>query len=88
MNKIEVEIKLFGAFRKYGSLPIRFEFSEAKTSAEVKAVLGEYLQKTFPEFDKELVQTSVLANDKMVLSHSNLIEQSCQLAVLPPVCGG
>lgn len=88
MSKIKVEVKLFGAFRKYGSAPIMLEFSNAKTTAEVKSVLAEQLLKDFPEFDKDLVHTSVLANEKSVLADHILIEQSCQLAVLPPVCGG
>jgi molybdopterin converting factor small subunit len=87
-EKIKVEISLFGAFRKYNSGVVQFEFNEGKTCEQVKWALGDYLQSRYPDFDKELVQTSVLADDKSVLASSTLIERNCSLAVLPPVCGG
>lgn len=88
LEKIKVEISLYGAFRKYNSGSVNLEFSESKTCEQVKYALGEYLHAQYPDFDKDLIQTSVLADEKAVMANATLINKSCNLAVLPPVCGG
>jgi molybdopterin converting factor small subunit len=87
-EKIKIEISLYGAFRKYNSGNVKFEFSEIKTCEQVKLTLGHYLQNLYPEFDTALIQTSVLADENKVLDSNALISHNCNLAILPPVCGG
>ena len=83
MNKISVYIKFFGEFRKFGE-GVELEVSCRSSVAEIKVILGQRLGAA----ENELVKSSVLANDDMILHDEFLLEQNTRLAVLPPVCGG
>jgi len=86
----QVEVRLFGAFRKYvpeGRIQITIE--EPCSIPVFKAVLFSQLQKIYPEFsDLNLVLESALADENIILTESSVIDVTRQLALLPPVCGG
>ncbi len=88
---IEIQVRLFGALRKYeGSQPsVRVEAPAGVTVAAVKERLASQLRAAHAPFkDEQLIQDSAIANETQVLQSSTVIERSCTLAILPPVCGG
>lgn len=86
----QVEVRLFGAFRKY--VPggrIQIAIDEQCSIPVFKTALFSQLQKINPEFsDLNLVLESVLADENIILTESSVIDATRQLALLPPVCGG
>jgi molybdopterin converting factor small subunit len=80
---IQIEIKFFGAFRKYekGRVPLFVNLQEPITVEEVKLALKEQL-------GDPLIDDSALANETRVLSAKAVLTSSCSLSLLPPVCGG
>jgi molybdopterin converting factor small subunit len=83
MNKITVNIRLFGAFRKYGEVAVL----EAPAGVGINE-LKELLSNWIGGMERSLVAGSVFANENEVLSAGAVIEKDADLAVLPPVCGG
>lgn len=87
----KLELRLFGAFRKYdrGQPVVFLEVAAGATGADVKQSLCKYLAQEFEDFDEaELVTESALANDKRVLLDEEFVDGLGRLAILPPVCGG
>lgn len=78
---ILVNIKLFGAFRKFGE-SIAISVSTGSKVSEVKAALQEKLN------GEGLVSDSVLANDNAILRDHDVLDSDTELSILPPVCGG
>lgn len=86
---IKVTIRLFGAFRKFHESPVVVSVPIGCDAADVKSALGNALASLNLVFaDQELLDKSALADDRTVLAHSATFHQDCQLAILPPVCGG
>ena len=87
---IQLKIKLFGAFRKYGNgEAIPLELSEPISISELKNALSQKLQELHSGFDQsELLNESVFADDTAILMQDTVIEKSGEVSVLPPVCGG
>ena len=87
---IDVQLRLFGAFRSYSSeLSIPFTLPQACRVNEFKKLIAERLQDLNPELGKsDLVFDSAIANEREVLTEEDTIAESCSLAILPPVCGG
>jgi molybdopterin converting factor small subunit len=86
---IQLDIRLFGAFRKFHAQPITLHVARGCTVAHVKAVLGAELQRLNSAFqDQELLAKSALASDSRVLDQQACLTESAHLAILPPVCGG
>ncbi len=86
----KVEVRLFGAFRKYvpeGRIQVMLD--EPCSIPVFKTTLFSELQKVNPEFsDVNLVLESALADENFILTESSVIDATRQLALLPPVCGG
>lgn len=86
----QVEVRLFGAFRKYvpeGRIQIMLD--EPCSIPVFKTALFSQLQKLSPEFsDLNLVLESALADENIILAESSVIDEARPLALLPPVCGG
>lgn len=83
MSKINISMKLFGAFRKYGDsvdITLRGGSSVSAVKKELCSAIG--LQA------RGLIEDSVIANDETILPHDYIIEQDANLSILPPVCGG
>ena len=79
MGNITLEIKLYGAFRKFGD-SVNIIIPKGSDMEQVKTALSKGLG--------EQVNDSALANDNMILPKSYLFEQDATLSILPPVCGG
>lgn len=83
MKTITITLKFFGAFRRQGA-GIVLEVPAHSTVAVVKQTLADALHA--PE--KALVPDAVLADETQVLPDNHAFNTTCQLAILPPVCGG
>jgi len=87
---IEVELRLFGSFRRYSDTPsVIIRLPEKCTVHACKEIIAQELRRLRPEFGAgDLVFASALADDKAILQDRDEIQSSCTLAILPPVCGG
>ncbi len=88
---IEIELRLFGAFRNYGSdtAELRFSIPEKSSVSALKKVFAEELRGRVPHFsDEQLIEDSAIADERRILATDYVLERSCRLAILPPVCGG
>ena len=88
---IDIKLYLFGAFRKYESkgTPISFQVHESMSVKMFKKRLADRLRELFPDFtDEQLIEDSAIADETRVLSQDHFLTGSCNLLILPPVCGG
>ncbi len=88
---IEIEIRLFGSFRKYEKqgTPIIVNSREPIPISSLKEKLDSRFKEFFPHFsDSELIKDSAVASESQILDLNHVIERSCSLFILPPVCGG
>ena len=83
MSKINIQIKFFGAFRKLGE-DISIEIPSGSSVLQTKDALVQKLG----EVHKNLIESSVLANETDILRDSYVFEEGQNLSILPPVCGG
>lgn len=86
----EIEIKLFGAFRKYvptGKIVLQLE--DISTVKQLKEKVQEKLLAQSSEYKgQNLVFESALATETEILTEEELVGGKICLALLPPVCGG
>lgn len=88
-QEIKITVRLFGAFRKFHASPVMMSLPLGSSVADVKASLGIALKTLNPLFtDQDLLDKSALADNRAVLSPATRLQQDCDLAILPPVCGG
>lgn len=80
---IAINMKLFGAFRKYGD-KIIFTVPSGASVRDVKERLARELKGA----DPALINDSAIANDNEVIGADFVFTKDCDLAILPPVCGG
>lgn len=86
---IDVTIKLFGAFRKYGNgEEMTISVPENTQIQDLKTYLGNEIKAKHGDFDQNLINSSVFGNENEILKTDSVISKKCTLAVLPPVCGG
>lgn len=87
---MEVKVRLFGAFRKYGNgSELQLELSENSTVRDLRAALARKLTALDPGFrDQGLVEDSAFASEAEVLAETAALARGAVVAVLPPVCGG
>lgn len=87
---IEVKVRLFGAFRKYGDgREIAVGLPERSGLNELKSALAGKLRAEHAGFSGEgLLASSAFADESVLLPPDMKFERSCSVAVLPPVCGG
>lgn len=83
MAEINITMRLFGAFRKYGE-SLTFAVPKGATPETVKERLTEKLGNGAAQ----LVRDSAIANEDEIMSDDAVLNGSCSLAILPPVCGG
>lgn len=92
MSAIQVEIRLFGAFRKYGDDVLVVEVPRGARVGAVRRRVADELRRRYPTFAEEaLLDVSVVADAQRVLGDGDLLDGGAgrlSLAVLPPVCGG
>lgn len=88
-STLSLNIKLFGAFRKYHTGTLNLSVVEGVSVHQIKTLIGQTLQELVPGFrDDELIEKSALANNRRVLNDADCVSESMDLAILPPVCGG
>ena len=88
-STIQITVRLFGAFRKYYGSPIVLSVPANCSVPDIKSAIGKKLVLLNTAFaDQELLDKSALADDRAVLAADATLQQDCQLAILPPVCGG
>ena len=90
---IDIEMKMFGVFRKFqkDKKPITFKIKSPASIEQVKKVLSVRLSENSKEFDgnaEQLIMDSAIADDNEVLTSNTILDHSCSLSILPPVCGG
>ena len=89
---IQLDIKLFGAFRTCQNAPVTLHMPAGATAATVKTALSEALQQCNAGMTQDtlssLIASSALATAQAVLTDSDTLNHSQSLAILPPVCGG
>ena len=82
----DVDIRLFGAFRQFGSDPtISITVHDGSTVGEVRIAIASRLP---GENARALLRASVFATDDRVLDDAEPLPTATEVAVLPPVCGG
>ncbi len=86
----DIEIRLFGAFRKYvSSGSVKVCIPSQFTVAQLKEIVKCELQRQSSEFtDYNLVYESAVATESEVLAEDDMVKDLRHLALLPPVCGG
>jgi molybdopterin converting factor small subunit len=91
---IRVQVKLFGAFRKF-AVPgdsvqaVTLELLGPTSVQDLREHLALKLASLGTGFDDRcLVAESAFANEESVLDEQTLINGDTVLAILPPVCGG
>jgi molybdopterin converting factor small subunit len=89
---VQVQVRLFGAFRASGSDELTFVVPRGTEVRAVRRRVGEALRARHPGFaDDALLAVSALADERRVLDDGeplgDLADRVC-LAILPPVCGG
>ncbi len=83
MKTVTIDMRLYGAFRKYSD-HVRLIVAQGAPVAEVKKALCGVLG---PQ-SLDLVLDSAIANDHEILPPGFIIESDVSLSILPPVCGG
>lgn len=83
MTDINIKVRLFGAFRKYGE-----ELSFTVPAEGGLPAVRQKLESLVSTNDKVLIKSSAFANDERILDEKDSIAQDARLAILPPVCGG
>jgi molybdopterin converting factor small subunit len=90
-SDFSVELRLFGAFRKYeGTAPVlTLEVPQGASVVTLKQILGKTLRQKFENFDEDvLISESAIADEHRILLDDEVLAPSSRLAILPPVCGG
>jgi molybdopterin converting factor small subunit len=89
-----MELKLFGAFRKYADAngaraSIELLIPEGCDVAELRARLCAHFVMTHPDFrDSQLLDECAFATESRVLLANEMVPSGQTIALLPPVCGG
>lgn len=82
----EIEVKLFGAFRRYGNgRRLRVTVDDAATVADLRAALARLLD------DRgilPLLNASAFGTDDAILHGRDALPTDGRVCVLPPVSGG
>lgn len=88
-GRINIEVKLFGAFRELQEKSYRFDLPCGVHVDEVREALKSAIAKKSPQFaQKNLLDVSALATETAILRNDDVLTQDTQLAILPPISGG
>ncbi|HYX36071.1 MAG TPA: MoaD/ThiS family protein [Oligoflexus sp.] len=87
---LEINIRLFGAFRDFAQNPmVMLECAPGTSIAELRQQMQSRLENMRPGAGvDDLLKQSVFADERAILSEEFRLERSQELAVIPPVCGG
>lgn len=85
------EVRLFGALREYGqdgAARFTLNVPDGITAGGLRELLAKELGSSMGDRAKGLVLDSAIADERRILSDTDLIPSSGELSLLPPVCGG
>ena len=86
---IKVKVRLFGRFRSFYSDPfLEIQVPSGSDLSKVKTSLASSLREFASEFDSQLLEDVAFANEDVILGRDVRFSRDCEIAVLPPVCGG
>ena len=87
---LEINIRLFGAFRDFARDPaVVLECAPGTSIAELRMKMQAQLERLKPDGGAAgLLRQSVFADEQAVLGEDFRLERSQELAIIPPVCGG
>ena len=87
---VTVSIRLFGALRQYSETkPIVITLPQGTALPQLKIALIQALKTDTPHFHHEaLIDLCAFASDQAILPKDTIFQESCNLSLLPPVCGG
>ena len=86
---MNVEVKLFGAFREYeADARVMLELADGATVADLRHRLEAHASAHWPSFCPKLLKYSAFASDMAVLREADAVPADGKMAVLPPVSGG
>jgi molybdopterin converting factor small subunit len=89
---VEVQIRLFGAFRKYSACELTLEVPQGTPVRKLRRRVADVLRARCPEFaDEALLDLSAFAEEDRILRDTDLVGRgpgTVSVAILPPVCGG
>ena len=87
---IEVELKLFGAFKQIGDgRSLKLELPEGARLEDLRGALRTQIRQSVNGLqDERLVQDSAFSDEDEILNDHSVIRSGAKLCVLPPVCGG
>ncbi|MBI2601808.1 MAG: MoaD/ThiS family protein [Deltaproteobacteria bacterium] len=86
---IKVKLRLFGRFRSFYSDPfLEIQVPSGSDLTTVKTFLASSLRKIASEFDSQLLEDAAFADEDTILERDARFSRDCEIAVLPPVCGG
>jgi molybdopterin converting factor small subunit len=80
---MKITVHHYGAFRKLGDSTA----IDVPAPATIEAIRSALIAQ-LGEQHRLLVEDSALANDTDILPDEFVIDDSCTLSILPPVCGG
>lgn len=87
MSEVQVTVKLFGAFRKYGT-ELKLSLPKNCLVSKARQLIAEELKKrNGASAEAGLVYESALASETEILRNDCELDGS-SIALLPPVCGG
>jgi molybdopterin converting factor small subunit len=91
---LTVEVTFFGWFKNVVSSGRHaLQVPPGTTLKHFRSMLtADLIQKDLSTTDlnrlEALLQLSAFANDSQILSETDTLTHNCQIAILPPVCGG
>ena len=86
---MNVEVKLFGAFRDHQPDGcVRLELALGASVGDLRHALEAYAGAHWPAFCPKLLKYSAFASEKAVLRETDPVPEDGRMAVLPPVSGG
>jgi molybdopterin synthase sulfur carrier subunit len=87
---LEVNVRLFGAFRDFALGPaVVLECAPGTSIAELRMKMQAQLERLKPDGGAgHLLKQSVFADEQTILGEDFRLERSQELAIIPPVCGG
>lgn len=88
---IEINVRAFGALKqRFNGGQLRITSETPLTLAELRVKIIQTLQAEDPSLgDGQIIYDSAFANQNSVMNQENeIISQSTDIAILPPVCGG
>ena len=90
-KQLEIQICLYGPLREYmeNNVAIVLSVPAGIVINELRPLLIKEIALNNPDFSEQsIVDVSAFANENELLNDNYVLQESCQLSIFPPVCGG